>query len=107
MSSGLTPNPINTTEEIVVSPQGNALIHILHDEKDSSQKPVETNVSVTVELTYTDFLRFKKLIEKDEALRQRSRDKAKQGNTKPTRSRKQYIEPIKYKLVNTQISPND
>ena len=109
MSSGLTSNPNNINDENAISQQESSSDNHLDFEKDLTHKIAGTTLysRVKLELTYTDFLRFVKLIEKDEALRQRSRDKAKQGSAKPTRSRKKYMEPIRYKVLDSEISAHD
>lgn len=63
---------------------------------------------VVVKFSYPDYLRMKKLISKDEAMRQRSREKFKEKAGKSITPRQSYIKPVHYDVIEIhQLDPNN
>ena len=62
------------------------------------------NAVVLMEVPYSDYVRLVKLIDRDEELRQRSREKNKTSTTKT--QRKQLINKIQYKIISATKIPS-
>ena len=80
--------PENNQESVIIDPYKNSLSGILKGD-------------VLLKFSYDDYIRAKKLFERDEALRQRSREKAKQ-NCKTNRERI-HKKPIEYEVVSSLV----
>ena len=74
------------------------------------EKSIETilskNATVLMEVPYSDYVRLVKLIDRDEELRQRSREKTKSKNDSTKTHRKQLINKIQYKIISATKIPS-